>query len=226
MMRQEAYQPQRRDNMQKWDFSKTVLRLTAIIGVLAGMLTILSCGGGEEERGKVATSDTPINVDSTAIRALEGQTFTFPPTAGAVISPQLVNQPITLAFTNTAAATPTATITAPNVRGTDGNPARLTGDTTFGSCTFVVRTSTFPVGQGPQVGQTIGPINPCNVTATGSIQATGQAQTVQILLALGQVPSAPQQAQVAINPDGSVVINTVNTGQTVVLQVVTGAAGG
>lgn len=111
----------------------------AVVGVLAGVLTVLGCPGGDEEEPlKVAATDAVLNGDSTVVRALENQPFTF--ASGEALSPALADQPITLTFTNTAAATPTFTVTAPNVRGTDGNPARATGTTAFGSCTFSVAT--------------------------------------------------------------------------------------
>lgn len=216
MTRQKAYQPQRGSNMQNGGFRRTMLRLMTVVGVLVGALTILGCPGGEEEveeEGRVFRDNTSINVNTTTIRALEGQTFTF---LSAAISPVLANQQIAVTFTNTAAATPTATVTAPNVRGTDGQPASFTGITTFGSCIFRVTASTFLQGTGPQVGHTI-TVNPCRyVVQTAGMVANSQATTANILLQLGQTPSAIQQAQVAIDPvTGVVTVNNVNTGQTV-----------
>lgn len=89
----------------------------------------------------------------------------------------------------------------------------------FASCIFTVTSSNLP---GVQVGNQI-TVNPCQyVVATGGVQATGQATTVQILLKLGIVPSAANQASVAINPTpGIVTVNNVNTGISVKLQVTT-----
>ena len=200
--------------MQNWGFSKIGLRLTAIVGVLAGMLTLVSCGGGGEQR-QVAATNTTVPVNTTTVRALEGATFSLP--AGAFTgAPALATQATTVRFTNTTAATPTATITATN--GT------ATGNTTFGSCIFTVTSSTIP---GVTVNQQI-TVNPCQYNVqTSGIVANGQATTVNILLQLGVVPSAANQATVSIDQaTGVVTVNNVNTGVNVTLQVSTGAAGG
>ena len=208
---------------------KPLVRLVAVVGVLAGALTLLGCPGGEEAvPARVAATDAVLNVNSTVVRALDNQPFTF--SSGEALSPALVNQPVTLTFTNTATATPTFTVTTPNVRGTDGQPARATGTTAFGSCTFGVTSSTFSPGPppaGPQGGQTI-TVNPCRVVAsTGGVQ-TGARTTLDILLQLGPVARSQfRPADVVIDrTTGEVTLNNVATGQTVTLQVVTGAAGG
>jgi hypothetical protein len=202
----------------------------AVVGMLAGVLTVLGCPGGDEEEPlkeeplKVAATDAVLTVNSTVVRALDNQPFTF--SSGEALSPALANQPVTLTFTNTAAATPTFTVTAPNVRGTDGNPAGATGTTAFGSCSFSVASSTFQGGTGPQVGQTI-TVNPCRVdAATGGIQTTVLTQ-VQIRVALGLTFSQFRVADIVINPTtGEVTLNNVATGQTVTLQLATGSGGG
>ncbi len=180
-----------------WKCTRMVLRLMAVVGVLAGALTTLGCPGGQEAEGPVlvAASDASIPVDSTSAQALEGVTFTLPsgeaissPAAGGCnpACPALATQPITVTFANTTSPTPNATLAS------GGNTA--TGTTTFGSCTFKVTSSNFPPGTGPQVGNTI-TVNPCQVSAkTEGVQVTGQATTVPISLQLGPTPSAAQQA--------------------------------
>jgi len=229
-----------------------VRRFMVVVGVLAGALLVLGCPGGEEAAPVaptpapptpaapvvVAASDLAIAAAANTVQSIEGQTFALAngsaiatPAAGGCnpTCPTLATQPITVTFTNTNLATPTATIVAPNVTGTDGQPARFSGPTTFASCTFVVTLSTFPLGSGPQVGNTI-TVNPCQIIAeTGGVQATGQATTVQILLQLGAVPSAANQATVSINPTtGVVTINNVTLSAavgSVILQTVTGGTG-
>jgi len=97
--------------------------------------------------------------------------------------------------------------------------------TTFGSCTFLVTVSTFPL-PGPQVGDRF-TVNPCQYNVeTQDLEATGKATSVHILLKLGLTPSAAQQAQVSIDSaTGGVVVNKINTGQSVTLQAVTGSTG-
>jgi hypothetical protein len=193
----------------------------AVVGVLVGALTVLGCPGGDEGTPTgVATHDATIPVTSTTVQSLEDQTFTFE--SGSALSPALAEQPVALTFTNTAAATPTATVTAPNVPGTDGHPAHFTSNLTFGSCTFVVTVSTFDL-PGPQVGDKI-TVNPCSFdVATGSIR-TNHGTLVNILVRLGLIPSRAQQAEVSIDADGVVTVNGVDTGFAVL--VVTGTEGG
>jgi len=197
--------------MQNWGF-KTVFRLMAIVGVLAGMLTILGCPS-EDEEVLVAGSNTVIPANSTTVRAIEGQTFSFPNGVPALagLDQSLATQPVTMAVTPTAFTLTSAGRTA-------------TGTTTFGSCIFTVQTSNIPgVNPGEQI-----TVNPCQVNAqTGGVQATGQATTVQILLQLGVTPSAANQASVSIDSTtGVVTVNNVNTGVSVTLVVATGASGG
>lgn len=188
--------------MQRWMVRRTMVRRMAVVGVLAGMVTVLGCADDAEEV-QVAAVDTIVQVTPTTVQALEGIAFAFP--VGTFATPALVNQPTTVRFTNTTVAPPTVTITAAN--GT------ATGTTTFGSCRFTITASTMP---GVAVGQQL-TASPCQYAVrTSGIAATGRATTVQILLQLGLVPSAPQPAQVAIEPiTGVVTVNNVNTGQSV-----------
>jgi len=213
-----------------------VLRLMTVVGVLAGALTVVGCSGGDNSSSSqagtvlVAKNDVVIPVTTETVPAIENQTFTFPPVSSAEsLTPALANQPIAVTFTDTTSATPTATITAPNITGTDGQPASFSGPTEFGSCTFVVTKSTFPPGQGPQVGDKI-TVDPCRVSArTGGITVNGNATVVQILLALGATPSRANLGTVVIDPaTGHVTLNGVKlpsgTGN-VELQLVTGGSG-
>ena len=210
-----------------------VLRLMTVVGVLAGALTVVGCSGGDNSSSSqagtvlVAKNDVVIPVTTETVQAIENQTFTFD--SGGSLTPALANQQIAVTFTDTASATPTATITAPNVTGTDGQPASFSGGTAFGSCTFIVTHSTFPPGQGPQVGDKI-TVDPCRVSArTGGITVNGNATAVQILLALGATPSRANLGTVVINQTtGHVTLNGVSlpsgTGN-VELQLVTGGSG-
>jgi hypothetical protein len=201
--------------MQHWGFSGGVLRLMAIVGGLGGALMVLGCSGGDGGTStEIATHDAAIPIDSRTVQALEGQTFML--SSGATISPELADQPMSLTFTNTAEATPTATVTVPDVQGTDGNPAQFTSTVTFGSCTFTVTASNFP-SRGPQRGDKF-TINPCHYdVATHGIR-TNHGTLVNILVRLGLIPSASQQAAVMIAYDGEVTVNGVDTGYIVILE--------
>ena len=208
--------------MQHWRFSRRVLRLMAIVGGLGGALLVLSCSGGDGETSTgTATHDATIPIDSTTVQALEGQTFML--SSGAIIAPELAEQQVALTFSNTAEATPTATVTVPDVQGTDGNPAQFTSTVTFGSCTFVVTASTFPP-PGPQKGDKI-TVNPCHYNVATHGIRTNRRTLVHLLVQLGLIPSVAQQADVMIGPDGEVTVNGVNTGFVVELEL-TGTLGG
>jgi len=205
--------------MQNWGLKKT-FRLMAIAGVLGGMLTILGCSSGNDINevpapAQFASTNTVVPVTAATVPALEGKSFTLPAGAFADV-PALATQAVTVTFTGTTTAAPTGTIVAAN--GT------ATGTTTFGSCIFTITTSNIP---GVTVGQQI-TVNPCQyVVSTGGVQATGNATTVQILLQLGIIPSAANQASVSINPTtGVVTVNNVSTGVNVTLVISTGASGG
>lgn len=205
--------------MKNWSLKKA-FRVTAIVGVLGGMLTILGCPSGNDINEvpppvPVASTNVVVPVTAATVQALEGKSFALPAGAFANV-PALATQPVTVTFTGTTTAAPTGTLVAAN--GT------ATGTTTFGSCIFTITTSTIP---GVTVGQQI-TVNPCQYNvSTGGVQATGQATTVQILLQLGIIPSAANQASVSIDPTtGVVTVNNVNTGVNVTLVIATGAAGG
>ncbi len=199
--------------MQKWYGSRTIVRSLAIVGVMAGMLTMTGCGGGDDE-AKFAQGNVAVPLNKDTVKAIDNQAFTAPSGAFAAV-PALATQQTTLRFTNTATA-PIGTIMAAN-----GNTA--SGPATFGSCIFTIQQSNIP---GITVGQTI-TVNPCEYNViTGGVEATGQPTTVNILLRLGQTSSAAVQTQVSIDPaTGIVTVNNVNTGVSVLL-VVTGTTGG
>ena len=212
--------------MQSKNSGGLLLCRVALVGVLGGVLTFSGCGSGSDEPApapKVAANDTTVIASANTLKAVEGQTFTFP--SGAALAPALAGQTTTLTFTNTASATPTATFSASSVVGTNPLlPASATGTTAFGSCLFTITSSNIP---GVSVTDVI-TVNPCQyIVSTGGVQATGNATTVQILLQLGIIPSAANQASVSINPDtGVVTVNNVSTGVSVTLVVATGATGG
>ena len=151
-------------------------------------------------------------------------------TTGTAASQALVGQPIvfssgvpdlgttaatTVTFTSSAAsATPAFSIAS--------GGASATGDLTFGSCIFTVKSSTFPAGSKLAVGAKI-TVSPCAVTlATGGVAATGAAAAVNTTLTLNGVTSAPYPVTVAITPTGTVQVNGT-TVTTTLVSTVTGS---
>ena len=190
-------------------------RLFAGAVACTAVVALTQCDTEATAPQKVAAGNLVAPVQATVIKAVEAQTFSFT-NAGAVLSPVLANKSFTLTFTNTSAASPTTTVVVP---GTGGGT--FVAATTYGSCIFTITSSTIA---GITVGQQI-TVNPCTLNvATGGVKANGQATTVNILLQLGQIPSATNQSTVIIDPTtGIVTINNVNTGTTVTLATATGA---
>ena len=208
--------------MQTWGFSKTVLRLTAIVGVLAGMLTILSCGGGEEH-ARVASSNATVPINATTDNTIDSQTLTF--SSGTVLG---AAAPVTLSFTNTTAATPTFTL----ISGTGATARTATGTVAFSTntagqavCTFTVTSSNFVPGQGPQANTSI-TVAPCNINLTTLGVLCGLPVQVNVTVTLGTTTSAVFTGTVLIDcATGVIALNGVSTGVSVALTV-TGVTGG
>ena len=204
--------------MQHRILRRVVLSFAVVI-VAVGSLTLLGCGGGEEETRNVAQS-VPLNATNSA--AVDGQTFTS--VSGTVLSqnavpaaPQLAGQTVTLGFSGVSGSTGNFALTASNVAAT--------GTTTFASCTFRVTTTTnaavLPVG-------TVITISNCTVvvTATGVLvgNLTGTAGTVT--LSLNGTTSTPINTTVAILDNGQLVVTNGLGTAVATTVIVTGTSGG
>lgn len=211
--------------MQHWGFSTVVLRLMAIVGVLAGMLTMAGCPGGEQAR--VAASNAIVPLSATTDDVLNGQTLTF--TSGTVLG---AAAPVTLTFTNTTAATPNFTL----ISGAGATARTATGTVAFSTnaagqavCTFTVQTSNFgnPLAvPGPLAGAVI-TVTPCNINLATLGVPCGQSVAVNVTVTLGTSTSSSFSATVIIDcTTGIITLNGVNTGVSVVLQTTGGSGAG
>jgi len=166
---------------------------------------------------KVVTEDIVVPITVATVAAVEGVTFSFPAAAGAVLAPALANQPFSVAFTNTASATPTASFAVPGATGTDGQPGRIVATTTFGSCIFTVTSTNLP-----NIPLTI-TVNPCSINAsTGGVPATGASTTVGAAVVFGTATSGTAVVVVNVSPTGVVTINGANAGTVTVVSVTGG----
>ncbi len=205
---------------------RTSSRRLAVVGVLAGALLLFGCPGGEEQvQPKVGANDADINVNSTVVRALEDQPFTF--ASGEALSPALADQLVRLTFTNTATDKPNFTVTAPTVRGTDGNAASASGTVEFGSCTFIVTATNFgPNFRGLRQGDRI-TVEKCSVLAKTRGVPVDVPTKLEIALVLQKTTSNSGFAVISINSlTGEVTLNSVLSGHFVTLTIVTGTGGG
>jgi hypothetical protein len=174
----------------------------------AASLTACGGGGGEPPATQVAAADTTIPANGTTTASVTNIPFTFP----AGITEFGTTSTTTVAFTDTS-TTPAFSIAS------GGNTA--TGTTTFGSCHFLITSSTFASTSKLAKGNTI-TLNPCNIVAnTKGVTANGVGDTRSIALLLGSALSAGQPVTLNVNPGGQVTINGKSVGS-VTLQPVTG----
>jgi hypothetical protein len=193
---------------------QAVLGRWVLLVPLCGAL--LACGGGDDPPPsvKVATGSAVVPLQGNTDAVMSGQRFTF---AQGVPALGLVGSS-TVTMTSATSST-----TSPTFSITNGGGAAA-GSLSYGSCIFVVISSNIPaLVEGESI-----TVSPCQYDVlTGGIVANGQSTAVQVLLQLGITPSAPNQAQVSINPEtGVVTVNNFITGRSVTLSVVTGGTGG
>lgn len=166
-----------------------------LVSLLVASAAVLSaCGGGDDEPAMVAASDTTLSVNTATAQALANTPFNF--TNG--VSDLGTTGTTTLAFTSTS--------TTPAFSITNGN-STATGTTNFGSCVFVVATSSFPAGHRLAAGQQV-TVNPCQVRlGTQGAPADSVARTRAAVFVLGTAASTGSSVTIAINPGGNVTIN-------------------
>ena len=175
----------------------------AIVFALAIIPFILArCG--DDHKISIFTSQTvPITAQNSAI--LNGQTFNF--TSGAVLDSTLTGQPVTVTFSNFSGANGNFSMTS----GTHS----ADGEVTIGSFFLRVLTSTFPPGQGPQVGELIPLDGQLEVTIAGlGIGTSGIATTELIFIddQGGEARSSGIEIDIEVKDDGSLFIGGINTG--------------
>lgn len=170
------------------------MKKTLKLLLAASTAVLLSACGGDPEPLTVAATDTTIAAAPATVAAVEDVPFTF--TAGV---PDLgTTGTTTLAFTSTG-TTPAFSITA------DGGTA--TGTTTFGSCIFVVASSSFPAGHRLAQGQTV-TVNPCNIRlGTQGAPADSIARQRAAVFILGSAASTGSTVTVVVNPGGTITVN-------------------
>lgn len=189
----------------------TIGRCLMAVFVVVSALALLACPGDDAE---VRNIDATVAASRETVAAVQGQAITLP--SGAVFNAGA--QPLTVTFSSPS----TATIAR-------GNQSATT-TVTFASCTFIVTASTFPAGQGPQVGQTFS-FPTCNFRVTATAVEVGGAVTSGTLVLVligptGSVTSSAITANVNISADGLLVINNVTTTVDTDVTGTTGTTGG
>ncbi len=189
--------------MQRRNVGKAMYYLVMIVALVSAF-TLVACGGDDDDNGEVRTvSNQSVPVNSSTVQAVTGQPFNF--SNGSIFGSGIgTTQEATFTFT-----TPTT------FSLTSGNSA-ASGNVAFGSCILTVTASSFPAGQGPQVGTVITfttcsfQLNAGNVTTGG----TAVSGTLTLVLS-GPTGSGTSRnsitVQVSILDNGTLVINGIDT---------------
>lgn len=150
---------------------------------------LAGCGGGSSDPILVVSGDTAVPANATVVAAVAGTSFAFPSGVAALGT----TGETTVAFSGTAAA-PGFGVSS------GGNTA--SGTASFGSCIFVVTSSSFPPGHALSRGQTV-TVNPCSlsVNTTGAV-ANGTQVSRNVALVLGASASANSPVTVGVTASG------------------------
>lgn len=178
------------------------------LGAVAAAALLAACGGGSSDPILVSSSDAAVPASAAVVSAVAGTSFSFESGVAALGTTGATS----VAFTGTAAS-PGFNVSS------GGNTA--TGSAGFGSCIFVVSSSSFPAGHSLAPGQTV-TVNPCSlsVRTTGAV-ANGVAVPRNVALLLGAASSANSTATVAVTAGGALTLNGASVG-TVTLVPVSG----
>ncbi len=197
-----------------------LVKWTACGALLTGQF---ACHSSSTTAPLVATSNVNASLTAANIGALvpasgaSPSTFTF---SNGFSGTNSAKGNAAINLTGATAVTITGTAAAPTFTITSGG-ATLTGTLGFGSCDFTVVTLT-----GSLPGVTLPAtlvVTPCNLTLNTSGQPSGTA-TVTGSLVLGSSTSVPEQFNVTISSNGTVLLGSVPVG-TVTLGASTGSSG-
>lgn len=164
---------------------------------------LVACGGGGGGDGpiSVAVGNPSFAVDGTnganAVQAM-AQTMTFP---SGVPDFGTTGTSTTLAISANPLGTP-----PPSFVITAG-ASTASGDLTFGSCIFTVKSSTFAAGSQLATGSKVTVSNCSLLLNINGAAATGTPVSATAVLTLNTVSSNPYKITVVITPQGQVMVN-------------------
>ena len=202
MQYRKAYSREGEENIQQTKLGRVVRCRVAVLVVLSAF-ALVACDGNGEDDTELCNVDVTIPLSPNAVANVLGLPIPFP--NGSAFSPDIGNNPVTLTF-NTAS---TFTLAS--------GSATASGNVAFGSCVLTVTTSTFPTGQGPQVGGSLNFPTCDSVISATNVQVGGGAVTGTAVLnfvnAAGtSATSDSGTVQVQVQEDGILVINAISTG--------------
>lgn len=129
--------------------------------------------------------------------AVTGNTFNIG-NGGAMLSPSLAGQAVSLTFSQAPSAAPTAQMVVGGTTYTSG--------VTFGSCVFTITAINGPNPAGLVIGQVI-TVNPCNLNiGTEGVGANGAANLRNVTITFGTASSNSITSNIIITPSGQVII--------------------
>ncbi len=192
-------------------------KLTLACLTISGGLLLSACGGGNSSPVNVATGNAVSSLNpttgKTTAAAVTGKTFTY-------------STPVPLVGTKADGTAGTAVaVSSVKFGGTTDAPTfeiasdkgALTGDLSFGSCIFTIKTPTQLAGEKITV-------NPCSVTfATSGLKADGSSNTANGTLTLGSTASNATPFTMVISPTGTITIGSVVIAVTVPVAAGTGS---
>jgi hypothetical protein len=192
-------------------------KLVFSLALVTMIAPITACDEDPTAPSNVASADITVGVTAPIAAAIVGTSFSFPAGAGA-LDASVAGQNLAVTFGGTAAAT-TANIVITSPTG--AAVGTFTANMQFGSCIFVVASSSFPAGHRLAQGQTV-TVNPCNIRlGTQGAPADSVARSRAAVFILGGAASTGSTVTVTVNPGGSVTVNGASAG-TVTLVPVSG----
>jgi hypothetical protein len=199
-------------------------KLILLAAALAAAVVLTACGGGGGNVPIIATQDATATISASngqqATTPILNKDFTF----AAGVPALKTSGPTTITLR------PRTATTLPDNRVPAGNPefnltspqGRASGVVQFGSCIFIVDSSTIP---GLPVGSSVTVTN-CSVTYDVSGQEVNTTVTVGVVITLDGVTSQPVSITVTISSSGAVSVNGSPTGATAPTGQATGGTGG
>jgi hypothetical protein len=172
-------------------------QMMLIAACLSAATLLAACGGSDDPPPTTALAPAQVTVpiNSTVAGAMKDELFEF-----SSIPELGTTGTTTLAFTSTS-TNPDFTIAA--------GGATATGDTAFGSCTFRIRSSTFPPGHALAPGTEIR-IDPCSIDIIlENMAANGETLPKRTIMKLASRLSREKTIAVSVLPDGKVQIKGV-----------------
>lgn len=167
--------------------------LYLVVGVI-GLCTLSACNfGSGDETFAVQPINIQVPLDESNVAAVEDLEFVF--SSGEAIHADLAGDETTVTITSSS-----------SIEIASGGDT-ATGSLAFGSCIITIESSTFAVGEGPQVGDVI-TIAPCAINiVTMETADTGVSQSGTVTLILGDTESEPVTVTIRIENAGNGRVN-------------------